>query len=221
MFRSAMKSGTAAPCHGKFDDHDADTTALVAGALRGEQAAWEGVVRRYLPLVVAVTRAYRLGEKDAEDVGQLVWLRLLEHLPRIREPLAVPKWIVVTTRNECRRVARALGRTVPADAVLDGRLNVPGEPDEVEADLLRAEAHQAIRDGLAELRPVQRNLLMLLAADPPVPYREIGRRLGLPVGSIGPMRARALDQLRRTPAMRRFLGAGAAGERDVVSASRR
>ncbi|MET0417867.1 MAG: sigma-70 family RNA polymerase sigma factor [Actinoplanes sp.] len=220
MIRGAKPSGGAARCNNQSDDHGTDTAALVAGALRGEQVAWDGLVSRYLPLVVAVTRAYRLSEKDAEDVAQLVWLRLLQHLPRIREPLAVPKWIAVTTRNECRHVARTMGSTVLVDPALDDRLDRPGEPEPVDAALLRAEAHQAIRDGMAQLRPAQRDLLTLLAAEPPLPYREIAGRLGLAVGSIGPMRARALDQLRATPAMRGFLEA-TAGVPDGVSVPRR
>jgi RNA polymerase sigma factor (sigma-70 family) len=207
-----MRTGTAARHEPRPGYRVPDTPDLVAGALRGEQAAWDGLVDRYLPLVIAVTRAYRLGRADVEDVSQMVWMRLVEHLPGIREPLAVPRWIAVTTRNECRRVARARLRLVLVDPCLDDRLDVPFEPDDVEARLVQAEAQQAIRDGLAQLRPLHRDLLTVLAADPPPSYREVSDRLGIPVGSIGPTRARALGRLRETPAMRRFLGTGAAGD---------
>jgi DNA-directed RNA polymerase specialized sigma24 family protein len=80
----------------------------------------------------------------------------------------------------------------------------------VDADLLRAERYQALRDGLAELPAVQRQMLLLLAADPPLSYRQISHQLGVPVGSIGPLRARYLQRLRATPALREFLDAPAA-----------
>lgn len=176
---------------------------LVEGARRGDQAAWNALVRRYLPLVLAVARAYRLREKDAEDVSQIVWLRLMEHLGRIREPRAIPKWIITTARHESQRVAGHLGRTVPMDPLAESHPQ-PNQA-EVDADLLRAEARQALRDGLAELPPVHRQMLLLLAADPPLSYRQISHMLGIPVGSIGPMRARCLQRLRATSALHQFL----------------
>ena len=85
---------------------------------------------------------------------------------------------------------------------------VDGEVDEV---LLRDELARTVRAGLAELPAQRRQLLELLAADPPVSYEEISRRLGMPVGSIGPTRARALAQLRNTRALRAWDAAEAAG----------
>ena len=85
----------------------------------------------------------------------------------------------------------------PADS--PERLSVQEAPAE---DLLRQERRRAVRDGLAELKPEQRELLLLLHAEPPVSYQEISRRLGIPTGSIGPTRARCLEKLRRTSALR-------------------
>ncbi|HVD89336.1 MAG TPA: hypothetical protein VNB91_10630, partial [Jatrophihabitantaceae bacterium] len=48
----------------------------------------------------------------------------------------------------------------------------------------------------------QQQLLLLLVADPPVPYCEISRRMNLPVGSIGPTRARLLRKLQKSVAVR-------------------
>jgi RNA polymerase sigma factor (sigma-70 family) len=182
---------------------------LVGGARRGDQAAWNALVRRYSRLVVAVIRAYRLGDKDAEDVSQIVWLRLIEHLDRIREPRAVPKWIMTTARHEAQRVVGTLGWIVPMDPLAAASHCQPNQA-EVDADLLRAEQHQALRDGLAELPAAPRQMLLLLAADPPLSYRQISHQLGIPVGSIGPLRARYLQRLRATSALHHFLDASAA-----------
>jgi RNA polymerase sigma factor (sigma-70 family) len=207
MITGATQARVVRP--GPAADHT-DVGDLVDRARRGDQTAWDGLVRRYLPLVVAITRTYRLRDKDAEDVAQIVWLRLVEHLGRIREPLALPKWIITTARHESHRIARTLGRTVPVDTLLDERPDPRREQAGIEDGLLRAEAHQALRDGLAELPPAHRELLLLLAADPPLSYREISRILDIPVGSIGPLRARYLQRLRSTPALRRFFGSAAA-----------
>src|SRR5689334_15003185 len=85
---------------------------LVAGARRGERWAWDALVERYRPLVRAVASGYRLDRGDVEDVDQTVWLRLVENLDRIREPRALPRWLMTTAGNEALRLARAGQRTI-------------------------------------------------------------------------------------------------------------
>ena len=82
---------------------------LVRAANNGDSSAWNALVSRYTPLVESVTRRYRLSLSDAEDVSQVVWLRLFENLRRLREPRALPGWIRTTTKNEALRLL-ALGR---------------------------------------------------------------------------------------------------------------
>jgi RNA polymerase sigma factor (sigma-70 family) len=177
---------------------------LLAGAARGDQTAWDGLVERYMPLVYSIIRRYRLSDQDGADVSQTLWLRLVEHLSEIREPCALPGWIATTTKHEALRVLTAHRRTAPVDPLVafESERTEGPEPDE---DLLRAERHQALREGLADLAPRDREFILLLVADPPIPYREISRRLGMPVGSIGPTRARCLGRLRATPAIIDFL----------------
>jgi len=188
--------------------NDAPTVAdLIADATRGEQGAWNALVDRYMPLVYSVIRGYRMGDADAQDVSQTLWLRLVEHLTDIREPRALPAWIVTTTRHEAVRVLKSHGRMLPVDPLTNGLEPQDVEPDDLDQDLTRAERHQVLRDGLAELTPQDRELIDLLIADPPVPYLEISRRLGIPIGSIGPTRARCLNKLRMTPVVRGYLAA--------------
>lgn len=175
-----------------MDEHVAD---LVHRAGNGDEDAWNSLVERYLPLVRAVIRSYGLSGDNADDVSQTLWLRLVEHLKDIREPRALPGWIKTTTRNECIQLLKAGRRTVPVGASVDPYA-LPQADRELDEDLLRAERHQALLQALAELPCHQRNLLILLAVDPPLPYEEIARRLDIPKGSIGPTRARALRRLR-------------------------
>jgi RNA polymerase sigma factor (sigma-70 family) len=178
----------------------------VAAARAGDRAAWDSLVERYMPLVLGVAGRFRLGSNDVADVSQALWLRLVEHLDDIREPCALPGWIVTTTKNEALRLLKARQHTVTVDPQTGFALDDPANDGEVEEDLLRLERHQALRDGLRELRPQHRALLQLLLTDPPLSYDDISRRLGIPKGSIGPTRARCLEALRNTSALRSFLG---------------
>lgn len=184
---------------------DSDLATLVKASVAGDEDAWNELVRRHLRLVVAITRHFRLSTSDAQDVIQTVWLRLVEHLAQIREPAALPGWIVTTARHECLRLIRAGGRTVVVDPVDLTVAHPPDDGDGIASALLAAERHQVLLDGLAELPPHQRELLALLAADPPHPYAEISKMLGIPVGSIGPTRSRILERLRSTAAVRGYL----------------
>lgn len=178
------------------DDNVAD---LVHAAVDGDEDAWRQLIERYLPLVKSVIRSHGLIGQNAQDVSQIVWLRLVEHLKDLRQPQALPGWIKTTTRNECIQLIRSVQRTVPVGTSVEPETTAGGR--ELDADLLRTERHEALLEALAELPEHQRNLLVLLVADPPLSYAEISRRLSIRVGSIGPTRARALSKLRESPAM--------------------
>jgi RNA polymerase sigma factor (sigma-70 family) len=181
---------------------------LVARARNGDQESWNALVDRYLPLVNSVIGKFRLSSADADDVNQTVWLRLVENLGAIREPRALPGWLATTTRTEALRVIRLRGRESISDPQ-SLTFERPGGDPEADADLLREERAQALRDALEELPAGRRELLELLMSDPPISYDEISAKLGIPKGSIGPTRARALQQLRNTTAMRALMAAPA------------
>jgi RNA polymerase sigma factor (sigma-70 family) len=182
-----------------------DLTDLVRAARDGDRAAWNRLVERYMPLVLSVAGRYHLNANDVADVSQTVWLRLIEHLDCIREPRALPGWIVTTTKNEALRLLNIRRRTVPVDPQTSLDFVGAADSPDIESDLLRLERQQALREGLRELRPQHRELLMLLLADPPLSYDDISRQLGMPKGSIGPTRARCLEALRNTAALSALL----------------
>jgi RNA polymerase sigma factor (sigma-70 family) len=184
---------------------DPTVADLVASARNGDKQAWDGLVERYAPLIWSICRRYRLGAADAEDVGQAVWMHLVEHLDDLRDVGALPGWLATTTRRECCRVLRATCK-LPADGQVLANLPAGHE-------LLVAERNAALREAFARLSPGGQSLLAMLITDPPVPYSEISARLGIPVGSIGPSRRRYLDRLRRDPAIVRLIDAEAAGAR--------
>jgi RNA polymerase sigma factor (sigma-70 family) len=189
------------------DDEAVAVSALVAAAGDGDERAWQDIVERYGPLVMAVLARHRLFGADAEDVSQVVWLRLVEHLGELREPRALPKWLVTTTRNECIRLLRSRRPTEPIDRLDELRSLDPEQP-QPDGEMLLAERRQALLEAFADLSERQRELLRLLMHDPPIPYAAISERLGMPVGSIGPTRARLLAKLRSSPALAGLLESG-------------
>jgi RNA polymerase sigma factor (sigma-70 family) len=186
----------SAPCAGRDSSMITD---LVSGARKGDQRAWDALVACYAPLIWSICRGYRLSDADAEDVGQSVWLHLVDRLGKVRDPAALAGWLATTTRRECTRVRRKARETRAAGPDIE---IIAAKPTETAGeDLLAAEHHAALCEALADLPPAGRHLMALLAADPPLPYAVIGVRLGLPAGRIGPARARYLNRLRRHPAL--------------------
>jgi RNA polymerase sigma factor (sigma-70 family) len=182
--------------------HGAPFTDLVIRARDGDQRAWDAIVERYAPLVWAICRRYRLARADADDAGQTVWLQLVDHIGQIRDPAALPGWLATTTARECARLVRAARKTSPPGCqVLDAEDIPDSQAVLADDELLAAERHAALREAFADLPPPCRRLIALLAEDPPLPYAQISARLGIPVGSIGPIRRRCLDKLRRHPAI--------------------
>jgi len=188
-------------------DGEPDVVALVHDAVQGDKNAWEELVRRYTPLLMSILRGYRLTNDDLHDVVQTVWLRLVEHLGKLREPRALPGWLVTTARNESVRVLKANARTRPFSGVFEDDPPLPADDTAVDEDLLRAERREATLEAFAELSDRDRELLTLLVADPPLAYIEIGQRLNMPIGSIGPTRARILARLRKSSSLIPFVDA--------------
>ena len=191
---------------------------LVDAARAGDAAAWDALVDRYLPLVTAVIRRLRLSPADADDVNQTVWLRLVEHLDGLREPRALPGWLATTARNEGPAADQA-PRPRPARRPRRRAFDAAEDAHPTGEALVQDLQSHALREAMLELPEKRRELLLLLLADPPLSYDEISARLGIPRGSIGPTRARALEQLRSSRALRGWADEAPAregGGRDVV-----
>jgi RNA polymerase sigma factor (sigma-70 family) len=185
-----------------MDEGDHPITWLVDAAAAGNENAWNEIVDRYTHLLASVIRGYRLTAAETQDVAQTVWLRLVEHLDSLREPRALPMWIITTSKRESLRCLSDRRRTVPYDPLDPSWPAASADGAEPDADLLRAERHEALLAGLAELPARQRELLLLFVEDPPLSYAEISQRTGTPIGSIGPTRGRALERLRQTLAVK-------------------
>ena len=182
---------------------DPHVVALVIRASGGEQDAWTELVDRYAPLLYTICTRYRLSNHDIEDVAQSVWLLLVEQLGKLREPAALPGWLATTTARECLRVVKAASKAEWLGTGLDDSVFFVDDAV-IDEEILMAERNVALRAAFAELPPRCQRLLSMLISDPPHSYAQIHAELGIPVGSIGPQRARCLERLRRSDALAAF-----------------
>jgi RNA polymerase sigma factor (sigma-70 family) len=170
------------------------SAALVAAAAAGDPAAWNELVDRYSGLLWAVARAHRLGDADARDAAQATWLRLIEHVERIRDPERIGAWLATTMRRQCLRLLPRASRCAPCEDVDQLAGEAPGS---IDAGLLRDERDAILWRAFSRLPARDQALLRLLTAEPAPSYEEIAAALDMPIGSIGPTRGRALERLRR------------------------
>ena len=174
-----------------------DAGRLVRAAAGGDQSAWRALVARFSALVWAVTRSFTLEASDAADVSQVTWLRLVEHLDRLHDPDRVGAWLATTAKRECLAVIRRRGRSaIPSgdEAVFD---RITADVPSPVHGLVAAERNVVLWSALGELSERCQRLLRVLMADPPPPYDAVSVALDMPIGSIGPTRARCLAHLRR------------------------
>ena len=197
---------------------DPSVTDLVTRARNGDKQAWDALVERYAPLVWSICRRHRLGNADAQDVSQNVWLQLVGQLNKVRDPAALPGWLATTAQRESGKAQRAARRSLPLGHVLD-TMRIPGQQTGMaEHELLRAERDAALHGAFTRLPPSCQRLIAMLIEDPPVPYAQISAKLGIPVGSIGPSRGRCLEKLRRDPAIAALINAETASAGNELSA---
>jgi RNA polymerase sigma factor (sigma-70 family) len=176
--------------------------SLFRAAADGDDAAWEALVAHFTPLVWSIVRAFRLTDADGEEVWQTTWFRLAGNLDRIKEPEKIGAWLASTARHESLKVIRAGRRITPTDDLdglgpwIDDRT-----PEQVVLDSEEeaAEKERLARVALAfeQLSDPCRQLLRVLMADPQPSYADVAVALAMPIGSIGPKRARCLGQLRK------------------------
>ena len=179
-----------------------DDAALVARCLEGDASAWALLVRRYQRLVYAIVRRAGLDEHAAGDVFQTVFARLVQSLARIQDPNRLQAWIVTTAKRETLlqlgRSRRMVSMT-PIDESSEGaEWEFPDPAPLPEDALAELQELEQVRMALDKLDDRCRALLRLLFRDgDTITYDDVARELDMPVGSIGPTRARCLDKLRR------------------------
>jgi RNA polymerase sigma factor (sigma-70 family) len=173
---------------------------LVAGIRVRNEWAWRFMTERYEPLLRWLARRYGLSAQDAEDAIQLTWLRCLEHSDQLTDAGKLDGWLATICRRECIRLATKAQREVPLTEPEMGRLldDRPAQCDPCAEAALRDQCAR-LRDAIMALPARQRSVLVELLKREEQSYLDLSRRLGVPVGSIGPTRQRAITRLRLDP----------------------
>jgi RNA polymerase sigma factor (sigma-70 family) len=174
----------------------AELCDLVRRCVERDPIAWGDFVDRFTPLVFGVLRSYQLSRHEREDVAQAAWVRVIQHMHRLKEPERAAGWLVVITRNEALKYLTRDCRLVPMGGMEDFERMSPSVAGAEERALSIVQA-QDVASLVDELSTQDQRLLGMLMAEPPYSYDQISRVLDIPRGSIGPMRARCFARLRR------------------------
>jgi RNA polymerase sigma factor (sigma-70 family) len=172
---------------------------LITACRAGSENAWAALLDRYQNLIFSIPLKYGFSQPDAADIFQAVCLDLLTELPQLRNPQALPKWLMQTTARKCWRLRRREARYAHEDDAAQRALDLVASPEHLPEEMLRElEREQGIREAIAGLPPRCRQMIELLFFDvPPRRYSEVALALGVATGSIGLLRLRCLGRLRR------------------------
>jgi RNA polymerase sigma factor (sigma-70 family) len=173
-----------------------DDTHLVKQCLSGNEEAWSTLIEKYKALIYSIPVKYGLPPHEAAEVFQATCVELLTRLPELREPRALPKWLMQVAHHQCYRWKRQQQRVISRDA--DSDLPEPATPAIAETLVQQTQEEQILREAIAALTPQCRRLVELLFLEtPPRPYTEVAAELGLALGSIGFTRLKCIERLRR------------------------
>jgi RNA polymerase sigma factor (sigma-70 family) len=169
---------------------------LVASCLTGDEQAWNELIDRYNRLIFSIPLKQGLNRDEAADIFQAVCLDLVAELPRLRDPQALPAWLIQTTLHKVSKWRRRNERYVSDEGTHAERAHAP-DADMPDALIREVQQTQALRDAVAALSDrCQRMVQMLFFETPARPYKDVAAQLGVATGSIGFLRSRCLDRLR-------------------------
>ena len=174
-----------------------DDTRLVKECLSGKEEAWSSLIEKYKALIYSIPVKYGLPPHESAEVFQATCVELLTRLPELREPRALPKWLMQVAHHQCFRWKQQQRRLVSRDA--DTTLPEPMTPAIADSLVQQTQEEQMLREAMATLTPQCRRLVELLFLETPArPYTEVAAELGLALGSIGFTRQKCIERLRRT-----------------------
>ena len=180
----------------KEDSARRDDARLIKQCLSGNEEAWSTLIEKYKALIYSIPVKYGLPRHEAAEVFQSTCVELLTRLPELREPRALPKWLMQVAHHQCYRWKQQQHRVVSRDA--DSDLPEPATPPIADALVQQTQEEQMLREAMSSLTPQCRRLVeMLFLEIPPRPYTEVASELGLALGSIGFTRQKCIERLRR------------------------
>jgi RNA polymerase sigma factor (sigma-70 family) len=179
----------------------AGSSAELVGRIRaGDDSAWHDLIDQYEPVLRWLARRHGLSAEDAADVVQLTWLHCLEHIDQLNDPDRLRGWLCTICRRESIQLASRKRRELMLTELDTAQLtdDRDGQQDPC-TEVARRDEHDRLRLAITALPDRQRTVLVELLKREHQSYLDLSRRLGLPVGSIGPTWRRALIRLRHDP----------------------
>jgi RNA polymerase sigma factor (sigma-70 family) len=179
---------------------ECDNVTLLERAAKGDQLAWRRLVEEHDGLIKCVARSFRLQSADVFDVAQMTWMRLLQNMHTIRQPERLAGWLAITATRESLAILRKARRQ---DLVGEIEETPDADPAaDLEKGVTDRDAARALWGVVAELPPRRKTLLIALFRQELDSYSEVAAKCAMPIGSIGPTRARALLELQQKLAER-------------------
>jgi RNA polymerase sigma factor (sigma-70 family) len=166
--------------------------AVLDALAAGDEPTWRTTVRQFEGLVRSAARVVLRSDADIDEAVQRTWVLLLRNADRINDPRCLPGWLSTTARREALSILRAQQRAIPSEDVAD---RVAPDETDVAAALMDAELRRALDEAVEKLPPSQRLIVQALLREP-ASYDALSAELGIPRGSLGPLRGRAVRALR-------------------------
>lgn len=160
----------------------------------GDTQAWRRTVELYSGLVFTVARRVGLELSDAEDCAQQTWLTLYQKRKSIKDPVALPAWLIKTTHRNAVSMAKRLAPTIDLETI-----GIPEDPAELpDQEVIRIERQAILAEGLTKIDERCRKLLAgLFLSGEKISYKKLAASLGVNPNSFGALRSRCLLQLRK------------------------
>jgi RNA polymerase sigma factor (sigma-70 family) len=171
---------------------------VVERCLEGDQEAWTKLINQHKRLIFSVAARFGARHHDCADIFQCVCLELFNGLSQVKNAASLRSWLITVTVRHALRWRKAQSRLVPLESEdEDASPEMILDPD-IFSNIWRLRQEEIVRAGVDQLPARAATMLRLLFFEqPPLPYQEIARRLGLATGSIGFIRGRALMKLRK------------------------
>ena len=148
---------------------------LVMRARAGDSAAFGTLVQRHSPMVHTIALAHLGNGDEAEDAAQDAFIAAHAHLQDCRRPERFAAWLLKIARNTAlnRRKHLLRRRTVPLEHALDRPVAV----ESADHFLERQRYGERIAAALAQLKPIEREVLLLYDLDG-LDHRTVAQMLG-------------------------------------------
>lgn len=178
-----------------------DDPRLVSACLNGDPDAWAALIAKYQRMIYSVPLRYGAQPHDAADIFQQVCVELFSRLADLRKVESLRSWLLTVASHQSLRWKQLrLRNDQPLDASEDDQtpIEFPDAAPLASEQIVQIEREQALRESVDRLSSrCARLIRMLFYSDEPVPYAEVASRLGLATGSIGFIRGRCIERLRK------------------------